>query len=440
MKLRVLSAICCAVLTSLPALPSFAATKQAAEPGNESIAVVKTWRELSERPVIRFNEKTTVRLGIENIRAPRFSGVMLYCLTEGYDGRLPQQNDPEFRIGPLVIELKRENAAAAVKLGGETDFQERAHHVTGKLLFVQLIPLSAEGRHLLSVKDREGRPFGNAAIEATPPEQPWSPLSRPQVVEVEEPETDGVAAGAVAFNGEGMALPLMLGVEPVWYEALGGERGPLEFYDDELLPSVMRQEPRAAPPVAPAMKEQVAKAVAQLASDDFDVREQASATLAQFGRKALGALRHFEKSTDDAEVRARLRRQIDEIDSDFQISYDRGDVFVMMRNPFVGSDPETSFLARCWINGKPYCATIEAVAQDLGGHSVSFECTHLRLKFTLDAEKLGLSAGGKIGLQMLYCPCGWKTITTEDEVAKRELADRTDYMPRVSNKIEFTTN
>ena len=46
--------------------------------------MVKTWRQLRTLPPIELGVGVKVRLGLQAAKAPRWSGVLLYCLTEGY--------------------------------------------------------------------------------------------------------------------------------------------------------------------------------------------------------------------------------------------------------------------------------------------------------------------------------------------------------------------
>ena len=74
--------------------------------GVASIEVVRTWRDLLDQPAISVGD-CTARVGIEALKAPRNSGVLLYCLTEGYS--LPEKGYAGDPLGPLTIRIRHEN-------------------------------------------------------------------------------------------------------------------------------------------------------------------------------------------------------------------------------------------------------------------------------------------------------------------------------------------
>src|SRR4051812_358966 len=70
-----------------------------------TVPVVKTWEELLKQPVLDLGDGVKVRLGIEATRCPRWSAVLLYAYTEGYDdmaGRMINRD----RLGPLWVSVQ----------------------------------------------------------------------------------------------------------------------------------------------------------------------------------------------------------------------------------------------------------------------------------------------------------------------------------------------
>src|SRR5437773_1864148 len=66
-----------------------------------TIPVVKTWGDLLKQEPIDLGDGVKVLLGIEATECPRGSGVLLYCLTEGYN---PSKTKEDFwQLGPLKI-------------------------------------------------------------------------------------------------------------------------------------------------------------------------------------------------------------------------------------------------------------------------------------------------------------------------------------------------
>ncbi len=72
----------------------------------ESIEVVKTWQDLLNRPAISIGQGSA-KLGIEKRNVPAMSGIILYCLTEGY--ALPKEWAQVNRLGPFTVEVKHES-------------------------------------------------------------------------------------------------------------------------------------------------------------------------------------------------------------------------------------------------------------------------------------------------------------------------------------------
>ena len=178
----------CAVLITLPL---HAALKHdAIPPSGETISAVKTWSDLASLRAFRFETNAAIRLGVEAVRAPRWSGVMLYCMTDGYDSSVPSGPASETRLGPLLVEIKSDQALKVLE--AQRSIIESAHHVSGRLLFIQLIPIECEGKTKVTVRDREGHCFGVVTIEATAAEHPWSPLapSPDQPAEIELADAD----------------------------------------------------------------------------------------------------------------------------------------------------------------------------------------------------------------------------------------------------------
>jgi hypothetical protein len=66
------------------------------------IPVVKTWEELLKQPSLDLGGGVKVRLGIEATRCPRWSGVLLYACTEGYDDMTYRAVNRD-RLGPLGL-------------------------------------------------------------------------------------------------------------------------------------------------------------------------------------------------------------------------------------------------------------------------------------------------------------------------------------------------
>ena len=101
------------------------------------------------------------------------------------------------------------------------------------------------------------------------------------------------------------------------------------------------------------------------------------------------------------------------------------------------SHPEEVFLARWWVNGKPFISQPEMQQCELReSPGKATEADGLRIKLELDYAKLGAKSGDKIALQILHCPEGWHYVDPEVKYLEQL---RIDAKPQlcISNKIEF---
>ena len=99
--------------------------------------------------------------------------------------------------------------------------------------------------------------------------------------------------------------------------------------------------------------------------------------------------------------------------------------------------PDRRFLARWWVNGKPFVPSQMAMQlMDENGRVTTGARLDLLLDF--DPARFDARPGGRIGLQLLYCRAGWELAT--DEKVGMLRADPSDEGPLflLSNRIEFT--
>ena len=64
---------------------------------------MKTFGELAAQPVIDLGDGVKVRVGIESRSISVGSGVMIYCLTEGYEPAMKWEGDD--RVGPVRVKV-----------------------------------------------------------------------------------------------------------------------------------------------------------------------------------------------------------------------------------------------------------------------------------------------------------------------------------------------
>jgi hypothetical protein len=214
---------CCA---ALPAGQGAGTGPTPKTPAPKPIAVVKTWKELEAQPAIDLGDGVKVRLGLEAKSAPRWSGVFLYCLTEGFDPPSTWKNDP---LGPVYVAYtfqdEKEKKSGA-KGGGSVE------HLKGcRLLFARGLDVARVGVHRIQVRDKKGQVLATATLEGTNeffhPWMPWSYLETFALFPKAEP-------------ARGIALPSCGGLNPLVILKEDKKDLPLP----ERLPTLMPQAPR----------------------------------------------------------------------------------------------------------------------------------------------------------------------------------------------------
>jgi hypothetical protein len=99
--------------------------------------------------------------------------------------------------------------------------------------------------------------------------------------------------------------------------------------------------------------------------------------------------------------------------------------------------PDWHFLARWWVNGKPFLPSqLTVFPGDENG--MVRRGKRLRVGLDLDARRLGAKSGDRIGLQLLYCPHGWSWVTSGARLL-RALPAREEFagVSRLSNRVEL---
>jgi hypothetical protein len=189
-----------------------------------SIQVTQTWRDLLNQPAISL-EKGTARLGIEALQAPYRSGVLLYCLTDGYS--LPQEWSETSRLGPfkLVVQHEDDNDEKAQEVGQMAwhDPPDISQSIT---LFRRSIPLDRPGKFFITLLTLNDQLVGQAIVTATRPGfHPWMPLERsPGPNEAEDDDGRYDAVAHVRNRAKGIAIPRFEGMEPLPFRGDGSER------------------------------------------------------------------------------------------------------------------------------------------------------------------------------------------------------------------------
>jgi len=119
----------------------------AAEP--RQLQDLRTWGDLQGQPAIELGGGVCVRLGIEARSCAVGSGVLVYCLSEGFD-RITDGDEHSF--GPLHLAVKRPYEADGTRMLFETQSSESG----GPLLWVYPLDCPRAGLYELQLRRRSG--------------------------------------------------------------------------------------------------------------------------------------------------------------------------------------------------------------------------------------------------------------------------------------------
>ena len=164
-----------------------------------AIRRVRTWGDLLAQTPIRLSDGVVVRLGIEDTRCPQGSGVLLYCLTEGYDPSSPRigSHHTDDGLGPLEVSVVEEGAVL------EEQKSEVAHSVslwkktTARLLFARSIPVPRSGRYHVTVSEG-GKALRHVTVKY---DNLWR-MPFPYVMTLHQAPTDGADHRGFHFHAE----------------------------------------------------------------------------------------------------------------------------------------------------------------------------------------------------------------------------------------------
>ena len=145
-----------------------------------AIRRVRTWGDLLAQKPIQLSDGVIVRLGIEDTRCPQGGGVLLYCLTEGYDpdGAMPRSfsirmlpGGPSVHssqgagLGPLEVSVLQEGAVEPTT-GQASDVEVLTKKTTARLLFARSIPVPRSGKYRVTVSDH-GKALQHVTVRGT---------------------------------------------------------------------------------------------------------------------------------------------------------------------------------------------------------------------------------------------------------------------------------
>jgi hypothetical protein len=152
---------------------------------------VRTWGDLLAQKPIRLSDGVVVRLGIEDSRCPQGSGVLLYCLTEGYPGFQPNGTLEFFdgiTVGPLDVSLIEEGARNEEETSSAWELFEVPieKDASAQFLFVLAIPIPRSGTYRVMVAD-DGKALRHVKLEGTRQSiHPWLTLEETSPKPIDE--------------------------------------------------------------------------------------------------------------------------------------------------------------------------------------------------------------------------------------------------------------
>lgn len=193
------------------------------EPDVKTLAVVKTWKELLAQPVIDLGDGIKVRLGIENQKCPKWSGMLLYCLAEGYAP--PSKEDADNVVGPVRVEIQYGDVKIAESVGSyataKSDFDDVLKG--SKVLYCKLVSVDRVGKVKVTLrKSKHGDPLARFELEGSDDSfHPWIPMQLHRDDNLVPAATDekDVTVGSVSNRHDGIALPNWDGRQPILFES-----------------------------------------------------------------------------------------------------------------------------------------------------------------------------------------------------------------------------
>ena len=199
-----LCALSAGVLGGLLILVSLALLKERLIEWWYRIPEVRTWADLLAGTPLRLDQGGRAWIGIEAKRCPQWSGVLLYCLVEGYR---QEEGVSESPLGPLHVSLGLEERSA---VGGlQHVWSSGLVNGDSKVLFVRTLPATRLGENKVRLLSLKGKLVGQATVEGTPPASPpWMPLGESRNA------PDGRTSLGIDAGKKAIALPSWDGSRP----------------------------------------------------------------------------------------------------------------------------------------------------------------------------------------------------------------------------------
>lgn len=120
------------------------------------------------------------------------------------------------------------------------------------------------------------------------------------------------------------------------------------------------------------------------------------------------------------------------------VKMDGKEIVISSETEFTTSRPDYHFLARWWVNDKPFVPKQAETLWGYIGYGLVRAGKELRVTVDFRAERLGAKAGDKIGLQLMHAESQWAWCAGELQgtLGGAHLKDDGESV-RISNRIEF---
>jgi len=402
---------------------------KAAKQAPQVVPVVKTFAALSQVTPIEIGEEIKIRLGVEAVEAPAFSGVLVYALVD--DFHINEQDDPETQLGPLKIEIKPD-AEARRRIEVGPGLLRQPANWDGTALFCRVISMRAPGDHTIRFRTHAGTEVAVATIRATSAKyHAWSVFHSVRWNEIEEAPQDGVLTGYMAYSRFDPGVPYLSGADP--FQVVP----PAMQKRDTPLPRLL-DSPQASVAEAPGQTARIQALVKALSEDDFDLRENASLELRGLLPEALPQLEKARSMSRDVETRSRLEGLIrSALAATLHIQANSNEATLTFPGGLHASWPEDYYLTRWWVNDKPVILEANKDIQELQKVGAMRMGEQMRLRWKIDWALLGAKSGDRVALQVMYCPAGVRKVLQEG--AEMRMASILEFgqKPVVSNRTEF---
>jgi hypothetical protein len=343
---------------------------------SNQVKVVRTWGDLTQQPTIDAGDGVSVRLGIGASHGPLNSGVLLYCLADGYN-YFEHPNITLAGLGPLSVSMRRgEESLVVTDIGTPVMLSYKGWNtVQGcTLFFAKSVLIDAPGRYEITVRAASGRVLARTAIASDDSfYHPWTPF-----LMAEDSEWEWVSHWDYTFRQTKPAVLSVPGVG-IAINAWGGEN--LQVFSGH-------------------------------ANLGYDLRGE------KFKPRNPAALLPSLVPTRP--------------DPHLKLSVQHGFVTITSRTPIDCARPDWRLIARWWVNDEPFIPRPGHAPEFGGGETGYSKMKQLCFRLNLEPARLGAHSGDRVALQILICD-DWCYV----ENPGTTLRSFADGKARLTNKVEF---